>query len=333
MKKRIIILFYSVMIAGLAEAQSYHFSQFFSTPLLTNPANTGFTEGPYRLASNFRSQGMQGGNAYFTGYISGDISPFRNVLAKNNKAGLGLYIMNDQALGGALQTNTVGLSGAYSVALDEYGDHNIGVGFQGTYNQRRIDYSKLTFENQYSPGGYNPGAPVGEPLDYTNKHFMDVNAGIAYNALLEDRSYFFGASVYNILQHKESMISDEFKLPTRVAVQAGAQFFSGTYGKVYFSATGMVQAKAMETTVGAAYGHQLTDDGEKNELMFGMWYRYKDALIPYVGYQVKAVQVGLSYDYTVSALKTGAQVRNGYELTLLYKAIDKRELKTLIPWY
>ena len=333
MKKSILTLFVALLMAGEAGAQSYHFSQFFSTPLLTNPANTGFTEGPYRLASNFRSQGMQGGNAFFTGYISGDVSPLRNTLAQGHKAGLGLYIMNDQSLGGALQTNTIGLSAAYSVALDEYGDHNIGVGFQGTYNQRRIDYSKLTFENQYGPGGYNPALPVGEILDYTNKHFMDVNAGIAYNALLEDRSFFAGFSVYNILRHKENVTGTEFKLPTRYMLQAGAQFFSGTYGKLYFSATTMMQAKAMETTAGAAYGQQLTDDGEKNELMFGVWYRYKDALIPYVGYQVKAVQVGLSYDYTVSSLKTGAQVRNGYELTLLYKAIDKRELKTLIPWY
>ncbi len=94
----------------------------------------------------------------------------------------------------------------------------------------------------------------------------------------------------------------------------------------------MSQAKATETTLGGAYGWQLTD-GEKNELMLGLWYRYKDALIPYVGYQANSFQVGFSYDYTVSSLKTGAQLRNGYELTLLYKAIDKRELKTIIPWY
>ena len=63
MKKSILNLLVAVLMAGGVGAQSYHFSQFFSTPLLTNPANTGFTEGPYRLASNFRSQGMQGGNA------------------------------------------------------------------------------------------------------------------------------------------------------------------------------------------------------------------------------------------------------------------------------
>ena len=94
----------------------------------------------------------------------------------------------------------------------------------------------------------------------------------------------------------------------------------------------MTQAKSNETTIGTAYGIQLTE-GEKNEINFGMWYRLKDALIPYIGYQKSGFQVGLSYDYTVSSLKTGAQVRNGCELTLIYSAPDRSELKRLIPWY
>jgi type IX secretion system PorP/SprF family membrane protein len=330
--KKFIITFFSLIVTVMAVAQSYHFSQFFSTPLLTNPANTGFTEGPYRLASNFRSQGMQGSNAYFTGYLSADFSPLRKHLPKGHKAGLGIYFMNDKSLGAALQTNSIGMSAAYTVGLDEYGEHSIGAGLQGTYNQRRIDYSKLTFENQIGPGGFDPALPIGELLNYGGKHFFDVNAGIAYNALLEDKSFFAGAAVYNILKHEENVLTATFKSPTRIAVQAGARFFVGEYGNAYFSLTNMAQAKAMETTAGAAYGLQLTN-GEKNELIFGMWYRYKDALIPYVGYQVNGFQAGLTYDHTVSALKTAAQLRNGFELTLLYKAIDKTELKTLIPWY
>lgn len=321
-----------MIVADAGRAQSYHFSQFFSTPLLTNPANTGFTEGPYRFASNIRSQGMNGSNPYFTGYLSADVSPLRSHLTEGHKAGLGLYVMNDRALNGAVQTNSIGMSTAYHVGLDPYGEHSVGIGVQGTYNQRRIDYSRLTFENQYGPGGFNPALPVGEPLNFQSKHFFDLNAGFMYNASLEHKSFFAGFAVYNILRQKENIMAEEFKLPTRFTFQSGGQLWTGEYGKVYFSLTAMSQAKAHELTLGSAYGHQLTD-GEKNELLAGMWYRYKDALIPYLGYQTQSIQVGLSFDYTVSAMKTAAQIRNGYELTLQYKAIDKRELKVLIPWY
>jgi hypothetical protein len=52
-----------------------------------------------------------------------------------------------------------------------------------------------------------------------------------------------------------------------------------------------------------------------------------------VGYQTDKFQFGFSFDFTVSALKTGAQVRNGQELTMIFKAPDLTEIKRLIPWY
>jgi len=56
---RIIIIVW-LMANGLqltAFSQDLHFSQFFNSPLLTNPANTGFIpEGDYRLGVNYRNQ-------------------------------------------------------------------------------------------------------------------------------------------------------------------------------------------------------------------------------------------------------------------------------------
>src|SRR5690349_20572577 len=94
-----------LVTAEAVHAQSYHFSQFFSTPLLTNPANTGSMDGAYRFASNIRSQGLSGGNPYFTGYVSAEVDPLRNNLPEGHKAGVGLFLMNDHSLAGALQTN------------------------------------------------------------------------------------------------------------------------------------------------------------------------------------------------------------------------------------
>lgn len=331
MKKYLLILC-CFLLMQKGKTQSYHFSQFFSTPLLTNPANTGFTEGPYRFSSNIRSQGTSGGSSYFTGYFSADFSPMRNILSSGHKAGIGAYVMSDQSLNGAVQTHSIGMSTAYHVGLDPYGEQSIGLGVQGSFNQRRIDYSRLYFENQYGPGGFDPSLPIGEPMDFQSKQFFDLNAGLLYNASLENKSIFAGVAVYNILQHEDNSLADDFNMPTRITLQTGAQVLLGAYGRMYLSLTAMTQAQAQEVTVGGAYGHQIKE-GEKNELVAGMWYRHKDALIPYIGYHVSTFHVGLSYDYTVSALKTGAQIRNGYELTLQYKAKDNRELKVLIPWY
>ena len=321
-----------IMASCLVQAQSYHFSQFFSTPLLTNPANTGLIDGPFRVASNLRSQGKSEPNPFFTGYVSGDAGVLKKNLPASHKAGAGVFFMTDKSLGGASQTNSIGFGGAYHVGLDEYGENSLGLGFQGTYTQRRIDFNRLSFGNQFGNNGYDPSLPTGETLNNANRNYFDVNAGLMYNANFADKSFFIGGSVYNILRHKDNIMA-EYKMPTRYVVQAGGQVFLGELAKVYFSFTNMGQAKANETTVGGAFGLQLTETGIKNEINFGMWYRYKDAIIPYVGYFYQGFQLGLSYDYTVSALKTATQVRNGYELTLMYSASDKSKLRTAIPWY
>ena len=321
-----------LLLNSFLSAQSYHFSQFFSTPLLTNPAHTGFTDGAYRVASNFRSQGTANGNNFFTGYVSGDLSVLGKHLTAGHKAGVGIFVMNEQALGGAIQANSIGVSAAYNVGFDSYGEQSLGVGVQATYNQRRLDYNKLKFENQFGPGGYDPSLAVGEPLDFNSRQAFDVNAGVLYNISLFDKIFFVGASAYNILGHGDNIWADEFKMPRRFSFQTSAQFFLGESGKLYSSLTSMHQAGASELTVGAAYGLQVTE-GDKNELIGGVWYRYKDAVIPYVGYQRGELQFGFSYDYTVSGMQTATQVRNGMEMTLLYKPNDKKELKVLIPWY
>ena len=93
MKRHKLFFFLLVMLPYILEAQSYHFSQFFSTPLLTNPANTGLIDGPYRVASNLRSQGKSAPNSFFTGYVSGDLSVLKNSLPSSHKAGAGMFFM------------------------------------------------------------------------------------------------------------------------------------------------------------------------------------------------------------------------------------------------
>jgi hypothetical protein len=47
----------SLLCAFSLHAQDLHFSQFFNSPLTTNPANTGFIpDADFRLGANYRNQ-------------------------------------------------------------------------------------------------------------------------------------------------------------------------------------------------------------------------------------------------------------------------------------
>jgi type IX secretion system PorP/SprF family membrane protein len=316
----------------LTEAQTYHFSQFYSTPLLVNPAETGFTPGPFRLATNYRSQWNAGGSPYTTFTLSGDAHIMQNTLPEGNTFGLGAVLLNDKTMDGAVQTNTVGFSAGYHISLDADQFQTLGLGFQGTYNERRTDFSRLQFENQFENGGFNPALPIGEDLQEGKKHYFDLNVGGIYSFALEDRSMFAGIAAYNLLKKDESYLTEQFKAPTLYSVIAGGDIDVGINNSFYFSGNYRQQANNKELTIGMAYGFFLDAEGY-SVLKLGLWHRLKDALIPYAGLTYKGIQVGASFDYTVSGAKTQSQIRNTFEISLLYLAPDQRELRRLIPWY
>jgi type IX secretion system PorP/SprF family membrane protein len=313
-------------------AQSPHFSQFYASPLLMNPALTGFTEGPYRLAANYRSQWGNGSSPFQTYSASAEISPLRNRIKTGDRLGFGLSFLNDKTLEGAVQFSSISLSTAYNISLDRDNIHTIGLGFQGVYNERLINFNKLTFETQLTSGGFDPSLPVGESLPQGKKRYFDMSAGAIWHARMEDRTFYAGMSVYNLLKKKDVFLDPAFHLPKRFSMMAGGDIDVGEAGVVCFSANHQRQGSAQETTVGGSYGYQV-GDRQKNVVSLGAWYRFNDAVIPYLGYHYAGLQLGFSYDYTTSGLKTGSQSRNGFELSMVYTSQDQSERRRLIPWY
>jgi type IX secretion system PorP/SprF family membrane protein len=321
-------LFFSAML----DAQSYHFSQFYSTPLLVNPAFTGYIDGPYSVAGNYRSQWGSAGSPYTTMSLSADASVLKSHIPDGNTLGFGLSVLSDKTLSGAVQSNTVGLSSAYNITFDEDNINTIGLGFQGVYNERRIDFSRLSLENQFGTNGFDQSISPGETLPGGKSNYLDINVGSVYHYTVPQKSFFAGVGVYNIIKHKENITAEEFRMPRRYTFIGGGQSDVGYDGIFYFSMNYQSQAGASELTLGAAYGIQVGTD-KIQVVNFGIWHRLKDAVIPYVGYQRDGFQAGFSFDYTISKLKASSQVRNGIEFSMVFSANDKNEIRKLIPWF
>jgi hypothetical protein len=159
-----------------------------------------------------------------------------------------------------------------------------------------------------------------------------MSVGAAYHASLEDKTFFAGFSVFNLLKKKDVYLDPQFILPKRYTIMAGGDLDVGSNGIFYFSLNYQMQGSTNEFTAGASYGIQLGDT-RRNVISLGSWYRLNDAFIPYIGYQLGGLQTGFSFDYTTSKLKTGGQVRNGFEISMVYTAEDRSEMKRLVPWY
>src|SRR6516225_9769800 len=87
----------------VASSQDLHFSQFMNSPLLTNPANTGFIpEADYRLGINYRNQWSAIMEVpYNTMSAYGDVQVLRNRI-ETGWMGLGGVILHDVAGSGNL---------------------------------------------------------------------------------------------------------------------------------------------------------------------------------------------------------------------------------------
>jgi type IX secretion system PorP/SprF family membrane protein len=320
MKKLVTIFSCFIALVSVSKAQDPNFSQFFASPLTMNPAMTGKFDGEFRVAGNYRNQWPSFNNVYTTSTVSADIGIMKNRIADIDQFGVGIMGFTDRAADGALTNNYMGLSMAYHKGLDENGYHQIGAGFQGTYANKRLNTANLKFQDQLTPLGFTGVTSEIFSNSQINLSYFDLNAGFIYNGTTNGyNNFYLGASMYHINRPKESFQGGDFLLSARTTIQAGAKIPVGTYNSLHIAANHSMQAKAYNTMLGGAFSLNVNNNEDNpTNVYLGTWYRFKDALIPYMGLEFGEWHLGASYDVNTSSLKAGTNARGGVEISLIY---------------
>jgi type IX secretion system PorP/SprF family membrane protein len=325
-----VLLVFSALIPETIRAQDPAFSQFFASPLTLNPALTGKFSGAVRVAGNYRDQWPQINNAFITSTISVDGNIFVNKIAPGDAWGIGLMTMTDRTASGILTSNYVALSTSYQKALDENGWNQIGIGFQGSYANKRLDGTKLNFEDQLDQqGGWTLPSSESVSGHQVNLSYFDLNVGVLYNGSADgNNNYYFGASAYHITQPTESFTGNSvYTLHPRFTLHGGFSTplsQSNNNNFIHFSAMYSRQSNAVDAMLGGAWSYNLNGDEPASppiNLYLGMWARFSnltDAIIPYVGLDVGSFTIGMSYDVNVSSLKPASQGQGGFEISVIY---------------
>lgn len=326
MRKLFNLIAISLVLSTSARAQDPNFSQFFVSPLTLNPAMTGKFNGDFRIAGNYRDQWPAISKAFITSTASLDFPVLRGRLSELDTWGVGVMAMTDKTANGILSTNLLSISTAYHKGLDEDGLHQIGVGFQASYNTKRLDGTKLNFEDELDQfGGWS--IPSGEPINnqMLNLTYMDVSAGFLYNGSTDGyNNFYIGASAYHLNKPRESFTGDVFyTLNQRYTVHTGGAIPLGDATRtIYLSGLYSHQAGANNFVLGGAAGFALNDEPDNPSNFYaGVWTRFNnvnDALIPYLGLEFNGFRLGASYDINISSLKTASQSRGGLEISLIY---------------
>ncbi len=322
MKKIIFTL--CIFLTVQAFGQDVHFTQYYSSPLTLNPANTGLVNCDWRLSGNYRNQwGAINSTPYLTGTFAYDMSLLKDKL-NGDALGVGVLGLYDKSGSGALQNITAGLSLAYHKRLNDDPDRpqTLSLGVQGYLVQKSVDQTKLTFESMYDPITgttlYLSGENI-QPMD----PYPDFNAGIQYSGYVSDHTTLYGGlSYYHINQPVETFLGDEYKLNSRITATLGGSFEMNENMVIYASGAYQQQGKAYEVLVGGAAGFVLNpyheDDMKSSIFYLGAWYRYNDAVAPYIGFEWAKAKLGFSYDINLSSLTEATQGQGAMEVSLIY---------------
>jgi type IX secretion system PorP/SprF family membrane protein len=328
------------------KAQDMHFSQFNENPSLINPALTGESS-VLRASVCYRDQWRSVATPYKTYGVSIE-SRFKTsnwekkenqsmTFTKNsfNRFAGGLSIYSDKAGNANLGTTQANLSFATYVPISK--NSQLSLGLQGSLTQLTIDFSKLTFSNQFNGYEYDSNMLNGENINSQSFIYTDFSSGLNWNydhtdkmiASNKQKKANIGIAVYHINKPYESFLSNSgIKLYMKYVLH-GNFLFGIPHTNIGIAPTYIMQLQgpSKELLFGTVVKYYIKDNSiytgiiKRSSVNLGVFYRYKDAAIISFSYDNKEqFSIGISYDINLSKLTNASKLSGGPEITLKINA-------------
>jgi type IX secretion system PorP/SprF family membrane protein len=326
MKKCIVVAALS-LLGMQAVGQDIHFSQFYETAILRNPALTGIFSGDYRAGINYKQQ------------WSNISVPFTTVMATaesrilvNRDVGdylsYGIAMSYDKAGTINFQSQQVYPAINFNKAIEDNHNSYLSVGFTAGYIQRSVDLTRATFANQYSGTSFNSGLGSGENVTNTVIRNYDLGAGLSFNSTVGPENnviYYLGVAGYHITKPKHVFNGADklIRLNTKFTVNGGVSAnINDEYGfTAHFNY--MRQSPYQETIFGGLMNWQsvFRNTGKPFTLSAGLYVRMGDALIPTLKLDYQKYFFVVSYDINTSGLRPASDGLGGMELSVFVRGV------------
>ena len=316
------LLFFLVSCGMLAwspvRAQDPQFSQFYAAPLYLNPAFAGSAE-LSRAGLNFRTQ-WPSLDANFT-----TVSVYFDHFFEQYNSGIGVIVNGDREGLSGLQSVSAGLQYSYRLQIAEWLTFRPGA--EVAFYNRDLNYDNLIFGDQLDENGLITDI-TGEPLNTgLSRSFADLSLG----GLLYNENFFIGYAAHHVTTPNQSLVEGESRLAMKSSVHGGYRFllpvgfrqFGYNKDGKERSVTPTFQYKRQgnfdQLDVGAYLNYE--------PLVFGLWYRglpvsqlrdlpNHESVIALVGFVINDLNIGYSFDYTVSGL--GIRSGGAHEISVAY---------------
>ncbi|NTW33895.1 MAG: PorP/SprF family type IX secretion system membrane protein, partial [Bacteroidetes bacterium] len=340
----LITIFVCTFISNEIKGQDIHFSQYFNSPLLTNPALTGAVKSNFRLVTNYKEQWRSIATPYKTFAFSYDMGGFIK-RADNGFLATGISFISDKAGKSQLGLNQINLSFAYHLRISY--KSIVSAAIQGGFAQRSLSYDKLEWGNQFNGSGFDPNLPSFEPTNSKGCSYADFAAGLLWTygegemfaPSNKSLNFNLGVSAFHVNKPVQSIYTRYKKrLPMKFVVH-GSSIFDIKDERIFLipSFTFMLQDNFKYIMGGAMLRYSLieksrfTDFVKGAQLYLGCYYRYLDAVVPTIQFEIAQYGIGISYDINTSNLTKVTYGKGGLEFSLHYIPVQKKIIAIKTP--
>jgi type IX secretion system PorP/SprF family membrane protein len=329
MVKRTLILVF--LVSGLSRgfSQDPQFSQFYSNYLYLAPSFAGLTD-KNRIAFNYRNQWPEIKYGYQTYSVS-----FDKYVEKFN-SGVGVLLYQDVAGSGRLRTTSLGIQYSYDFSITESWHARPGLHFN--YTERGIDFERLLWNDQISASGNAPVSAELEPMEKAGD--IDFSTSV----LTYSDQFWLGACMDHLLKPNQSLYYYEEeegnpgKVPIKYSFFGGIKFIRNEHllrpipTSIQLAFLYKQQQQFRQLDLGVYWYH--------SPLVVGIWYRgipmYKevfnrDALTILVGIKTRNLNIGYSYDFTISRLITNTGGSHEVSISYTFKTKPIKHKPRAVP--
>lgn len=295
-----------------AFAQDGHFSQQYATRLRLNPAFAGLTA---EAGANvgYRNQWPSLSGAFVTSHLSSDVR------LGESKSSVGIQTMLDQAGGSGF--TQFELSGIYSYRTRISKKLAVSAGLQAGYGSQKIDFSKLTFGDQFTDDGLQSDVSA-EINTFDPVRYVSLGTG----GILYTDQLWLSAGLYHLNQ-PDLGNTVESRLPVKMVLNGGYKFYAYTN----YSENKFYELSFTPTVTYTRQGpFSKTDLGLYTlytPVTVGILYRglpigteTDQSVVFIAGIQLNSIRMAYSYDLGLSGLS--ANWGGAHEVSMAFHLVD-----------
>ena len=329
MKKLTLTLVALIFLIKCSFAQDQHYSQFYSSPIATNPGNTGVFNGDLRTYTLYRMQWFTVAAPYKTYTFSLDAHLFKKKMKKRDFFSAGVNFSNDNQGDVRLKTNTYNGVISFTKFLGGRQKHNITIGYEAGWVTKTAALSSIKWDSQWDGLQYNAALPSGESRT-NGVGYMDMSTGIIWTFTTD---HLFRSALGFSFQHftapSVSILGGTEKLYPRIGAQWNGSIHTSPTSNTTIEPS--VMAASQGTTLlldaGANVKYILTEHSHYTNnqsdqaIHFGVFYRLRDAMFVTARYDYGDFSGSVAYDVNVSGLTPASHSVGGFEIMLSYRGL------------